>query len=295
MYSATLRALLTGLIDYAGLFPPAALPMSEVVTNYDHYRRSDDRWALGRIVVPVARLRELAVAAHALPLPPDGVWCVSALAGDNPAHDADAITAWNAEEAGRYIVDTVEVRAASPEHVMRVAHAFGDGVAVYLEIPVADDPDPLVAAIKDAGVRAKIRMGGVTTDAFPAPQHVARFLACCARHRVPLKATAGLHHPLRAEHLLTYGDDAPRGTMFGFLNLFVAAAFARAGMSEEELVHLLEEREVSAFRFGAGAVSWHSQSLTIARVADARAWFAIAFGSCSFREPMRDLAVLGLF
>lgn len=294
MPSATLRTLLSGLIDYAGLFPPAALPMSEVVTNYDHYRRSDDRWALGRIVVPVARLRELSEAVDALALPVDGVWNVSALAGEDHQQDARAIAAWNAAEAGRFIVDAVEVRAASPERIGSAAHALGPSVAVYVEIPVDDDPDPLIAAMRHAGVRAKIRTGGVTTDAFPGADQVARFLVSCARHEVSLKATAGLHHPLRAEYPLTYAADAPCGTMFGFFNVFIAAIFARAGASEADVCSVLEERDASAFRFTAGALAWRSTSLTMARVADARAWFAIAFGSCSFREPMRDLAELGL-
>ncbi|MEP6618370.1 MAG: hypothetical protein ABJE47_03605 [bacterium] len=294
MPSASLRSLLTGLIDYAGLFPPAALPMSEVVTNYDHYRRSDDRWALGRIVVPVARLRELADAAAALPLPPDGVWAISALVGDDCLHDAADIDAWNQAEAGRFIVDSVEVRATSADSIGRAASALSARSNVYVEIPVTDDPDRLIAAIKDNGVRAKIRTGGVTSDAFPTAPQVARFLSLCARHGVSLKATAGLHHPLRAEHRLSYADDAPLGTMFGFLNMFIAAAFARAGMSDDELVRVLEERDAQAFRFSAGAVTWRSQSLTMARISDARSWFAIAFGSCSFREPMHDLDELGL-
>ena len=42
-----LRALLTGIVDYAGLFPPAALDMTTAVRNYASYaderRRVDAR------------------------------------------------------------------------------------------------------------------------------------------------------------------------------------------------------------------------------------------------------------
>lgn len=61
------RALLTGLIDYAGLFPPAGLSMAQVVANYASYQRRPDHWALGRLVVPVARLAEFEAALEALP------------------------------------------------------------------------------------------------------------------------------------------------------------------------------------------------------------------------------------
>ena len=261
MTSASLHALLTGSIDYAGLFPPAALPMLEVATNYDHYRRSNDRWALGRIVVPVARLHELSDVASALCLRPDGLWRVSALTGNNAEHDAAAIVAWNAKEAGRFVIDAVEGRAASAQQIEQFARAFSNAVAVYVEIPAADDPDELIAEIHRAGVRAKIRMGGVTRDAFPSAPHVARFLARCAHHGVPMKATAGLHHPLHAEYPLTYAADAPRGTMFGFLNVFIAAALARTGLDEDEITQVLEERDASAFRFSGHAVHWRAWSV----------------------------------
>jgi hypothetical protein len=42
----SLRVLMTELIDYAGLFPPAALPMKASVDNFDDYRRSEHAWML---------------------------------------------------------------------------------------------------------------------------------------------------------------------------------------------------------------------------------------------------------
>src|SRR5262245_52201803 len=56
---ASLRALLSGVIDYAGLFPPAKLPMTEAVANYLRYRESEEAWMLGRFVCPAARLKEI--------------------------------------------------------------------------------------------------------------------------------------------------------------------------------------------------------------------------------------------
>ena len=289
MSSATLRALLAELIDYAGLFPPAALPLTEVHSNYDAYRRSPDAWALGRVVVPAARLADLsALIAADSPEP----WRVSALIGDDLARDAEVIRSVNG--LGRLIVDTAEVRATSLAAVDQILNALGDFLTVYVEIPPAVDPERFVNAIGRAGGRAKIRAGGITPDAFPTAGHVARFIACCASNHVAFKATAGLHHPVCGTYPLTYAADAPRGPMFGFLNLFLAAGFARQGLRESVLVELLLAQEASSLHVVDDAIEWRGHTLALSDVVATRNSFAIAFGSCSFREPIDDLHHLGL-
>src|SRR5205809_4623216 len=57
--NASLRALLSGLIDYAGLFPPAGLPLDQAIRNYARYRHESDAWMLGRFVIPANRLAEV--------------------------------------------------------------------------------------------------------------------------------------------------------------------------------------------------------------------------------------------
>src|SRR5512133_3744673 len=197
---ASLRALLAERIDYAGLFPPSALPMAEAVANFASYRESADAWALARFVLPVVRLEEFeAVAARHLR---GASWRLSVLA---QLTDADAIRTFNGRMAGRAHIDTVESLAAT-----------------YVELAVDEGPAPLVAAVAATGLRAKLRMGGVTAASFPLASEVVRFLEACAQHRVMLKATAGLHHPLRGEYALTYDAHSARATMFGFLNVFLA-------------------------------------------------------------------------
>jgi len=282
----SMRRLLSGLVDYAGLFPPAALPMGDAVANYAAYRASADAWVLGRFVVPVNRLEEFEaeLAGH----PAGEPWRLSVLA---QAGDADAIRSFNARSVGRAFIDSVEARAQTVDDVTALAPLAWIG-AVYVEIPVGDDPDALVRAIGARAFRAKIRTGGVTPAAFPSPADVARVLAACARHGVAFKATAGLHHPLRGEYPLTYASDAALGTMFGYLNLFVAAMFLRHGMPEADAAALLGERDASAIPFDATGVRWRGHALGAREVADARAQFALSFGSCSFREPIDDLSAL---
>ena len=62
--AATLRAMMRRLVDYAGLFPPAELSMSDATARYSTYLRSSDAWMLGRFVVPLERLDELAACAE---------------------------------------------------------------------------------------------------------------------------------------------------------------------------------------------------------------------------------------
>ena len=70
-------ALLSGLVDYAGLFPPASQGMREALENYASYRKGEDRSALGRFIVPVSRLKELeTVGRDLLPVAPKAEPCV---------------------------------------------------------------------------------------------------------------------------------------------------------------------------------------------------------------------------
>jgi hypothetical protein len=289
-----LSALLDGLVDYAGLFPPAALPMPEAVARHATYVRGTDRALLGRFVVPFARLEECAAAVDALPptlAPADRApWRLSVLAG---VDDAPSLAAFNARERRRLVVDTVETRADAVAAMTAIAAVLG-AYATYVEIPVREDPAPLVEALGAHGLRAKVRTGGVTADAFPSPPEVLRFLVSCVRGGVPFKATAGLHHPLRGEYALTYAADAPRGTMYGFLNIFLAAAFLEAGLAPNQVAPLLEERDASAIVVRPESIGWRTHLLSGDAIARTRARLAGSFGSCSFEEPVQDLTSLRL-
>jgi hypothetical protein len=298
--SAALRTLLHSRIDYAGLFPPAGLDMTAAVTNYASYRDGAHAWALGRFVAPASRIAQFESAAVGLlpPSPSPSPWRVAALLGADPAADMRALGELNCRHAadgeGAVTADVVEGKADSVEAVERLLRRVPPYLQAYVEVPIAGDPAPLVAAIGRAGGRAKVRTGGVTPDAFPATADVVRFIRACLSARVPFKATAGLHHPLRAEYRLTYQADSPSGTMYGFLNVFLAAGFLREGMTEADAVRLLEERDPGAIRFTAGGAEWRGRRLESGALHRAREEGIVSFGSCSFTEPIGDLKALGL-
>lgn len=291
--AASLRTLVAGLVDYAGLFPPAGLSMAQAVEAYRGHREAPDAWMLGRFVVPVSRLQELATSRDPGVAVRRDAWRLAAVGGADPVADASAIRAFNLAYAAAFTVDVVEVKTATPESVRDAATAFAGVARLYAEVPVAGDPQALVDAVHASGARAKVRTGGVTTDAFPTAAQLARFILRCAERGMAWKATAGLHHPLRCERRLTYADDAPQGPMFGFLNVFGAAAFAYAGMMEADLVCLLEERDPRAFTFLDSALRWRGHELSVSQIARTRDTFASSFGSCSFREPVDELHELG--
>jgi hypothetical protein len=290
----TVRALVAGVVDYAGLFPPASLSMTETVENYARYLAGPDAWMLGRLVVAVSRLGELATEAERVTTARGRPWRVAAIGSGNPSADGVVVRDFNTANHGRLTIDVIEQRAASAELISDAAAATPSGVTLYAELPLAREPRPLLEAAKRAGARAKARTGGVVADAFPSASELARFIVRCAELSVSFKATAGLHHPVRSEHPLTYLDDAPRSTMFGFLGVFAAAAFARSGMEEQEVMQLLEERDVASFIFDDRSLRWRQHAISLHELEETRASFAIAFGSCSFREPVDDLRQLHL-
>jgi hypothetical protein len=167
---------------------------------------------------------------------------------------------------------------------------------LYVELPVGDQLEALLDAVCALGARAKVRTGGVTADAIPPAESVARFIGACVAVGVPFKATAGLHHVIRGEYPLTYEADSARATMFGFLNVFVAAALAVGRAPGEIVTAALEERDVRSFRAsGSGdSVCWRERCLTSSDLALAREHGITGFGSCSFGEPIAELAASGL-
>jgi hypothetical protein len=294
------RLLFAGLVDYAGLFPPAALSMADAVMRYDEYRRSPDAWTLGKFVLPVARIAEFEGTAE--PFPGDGsAWRLALIAGTDFGSDIRTIDEFVRRATPRVTVDAIEVRASTSEAIEAIARnaallrtSVSATFETYVEVPIATDPEPLIRSIAAHGLRAKVRTGGVETTAFPTADQLAHFLAACAAHGVTFKATAGLHHAIRGSYPLTYEPESERGTMFGFLNVFLAALFARDGLDAAGVRALLDERDARSVTFTATGVSWRGRSVNAESIRTARVHGAVSFGSCSFAEPVADLSSLGL-
>ena len=292
-------ALVAGLVDYAGLFPPASEGMREALENYASYRDGEDRLALGRFIVAVSRLKEMENAGRDL-LPrasESEPWRLSVLVSGDVRVAVEEILSFNNRHSsgsadGHAVIDVVELKATTVEEVERQRPELPSSITAYFEIPITGDVSPLVKAIALAGARAKVRTGGVTAESIPPASEIIKFIAACRREAIAFKATAGLHHPIRGSYPLTYAPDSASGTMFGFLNVFVASALVYADVREEIAAAALEESDRHAFTFEDDAIVWRDRRITTRQIEGSRRLLSISFGSCSFREPVDELAPL---
>ena len=292
----SVRALLSEIVDYAGLFPPAQLSMADAILNYASYKNSDYRWMLGRFVVPVARFDEfLENARDFFSKDVKNVWRLSALATEDIYETVSRIENFNAKNSLSVICDSLEAKADAPYLIKEIANAALPEVATFVEIPLGENLGELISTLALSGLRGKIRTGGTTAGAFPHVQEIIRFIRTCLAANVPFKATAGLHHPVRCVKPLTYEAGAEKGTMNGFLNLFLATAFAREGFKTRVLEELMEDEFPESFAFEEAGVWWRQEYfLSTAQLERFRRQNIVSFGSCSFEEPIGDLLEIGV-
>lgn len=277
-----IEAALRGLIDYAGLYPPAALDMQSAVRNYLEYSAGARSPLLGRFIVDVGRIAEFRSAAG------------SALAQFRISLIAPpALTNTQLEDLRDLRIESLEIKSADPGVITRLCEQLPPNLECYFEIPFDPAPADAIEALARSGARAKLRMGGVTGDSFPRASAVISILSALAEHRVPFKATAGLHHPIRSCHRLTYAADSPSSTMHGFVNLLCAAAILHFGGGPADAETVLCEENPQTFRVAPECIGWRTLEWSADQLHEVRIRFFLSFGSCSFREPIQDLEALG--
>jgi len=252
----SLTTVLERLFDDAGVFPPASLPMAEALQAHARARRSSHAQLVGPFLCPLARLEELdACVAAGVPRPAEL-----------------SIVAYRGEPQWRKLSirpGVVQVEAplgvTLPPETLRVRR--------YLELPPNGDVEPAVEAVHRAGARAKLRCGGQTPDTIPSLERVAQTLVACADRKLPMKATAGLHHAFRRRNNLGVVEH-------GFVNLLAASSAAVAGADADHLVQILDTGESSGGGL-LGRIDKHSRALLT------------SIGTCSIDEPISELQALG--
>jgi hypothetical protein len=325
----TLRALLEHVLDYAGMFPPAKLPLGDAVRNYLAYRESPQSWMLGGFVCPVARLKELATVLEgsvARPVVCEGdrprtFICYTI---GSPADDLKQLAkslADDLRQMGDYArrmskslaADIPELslefrlppdgcvpdadRGMLLDHINRAATEYDVPLGpVFLEVPLEQSSVTAVARgvssflWRTNGVFGlKFRTGGADAAAYPSCQALARGMAACRTAGLVYKLTAGLHQPLR--HM----DPQHGARAHGFLNVLIAAALAhtRRRMPAKEIQAVLEEEAMESFALQEGQLGWRKHSVTLQQIREARQAGLVSFGSCSFDEPLEGLRAIG--
>jgi hypothetical protein len=303
MPPASLRALLTHLIDYAGMFPPCSLGLEPALQNQAGYVRSVDSWMLGAFVLSTGRfdatkqLLSQFDAQHPLRVAALGPKTATANAFLEALDEADAAM----RALSRHNVDLVSISHLEmfvPHDVdvgsLREAKSILGDLPVFWEAP-PDRAEQTIAFLAELNSDAdsptfgyKLRTGGVTADAFPTSMQIAKALVTPATHQLPIKFTAGLHHPLRQ-----YRDEV-QTKMHGFLNVLGAAALAAEHRwGAEQTSAMLEDEDANSFSFTDDFFAWRQWRIDTKRL-QYRRRFVVSFGSCSFDEPREDLRALKL-
>ena len=303
MPAASLRALLAHSIDYAGMFPPCSLALDTALRNQAEYVRSPEAWMLGAFVLPTEQFdatRQLLSqfdAQHPLR--------VAALGAKTPSADVFLEAVDNADAAirslSRHNVDLISMSHLEmflPKDVdvasLNEARSILGDLPVFWEAP-PDRAEQTIALLTEFNSDAdsatfgyKLRTGGVTADAFPTSMQIAKALVTPATHQLPLKFTAGLHHPLRQ-----YREEV-KTKMHGFLNVLGAAVLAAEHQWDaNQTAIMLDDENADSFSFRDDFFSWREWRLDTKRL-QYRRRFVVSFGSCSFDEPRDDLRELNL-
>lgn len=252
--NASLRPLLSGVVDYAGLFPPARLPLDQAIRNYAHYRQEADAWMLGRFVIPAGRLIELQPYQNEF-FGDGSPFVVSVLGPTEPGwvqfrkgleETLGQLDAFRQRHGGRVIADVLEMKIpadivdesdlkTTADRLNEIGAIIETGgysdLSVFFEFgfdaglqALSNVLDALVMHTGDAPPRAgfKLHCGGLEASAFPTTEQVAFVIRRAVMYRIALKATAGLHHPIRRF------DAAVQTHMHGFINVFGAGVLVHA-------------------------------------------------------------------
>ena len=299
----SLQVFFANSIDYAGLFPPAELTLETALKNQAAYVRSNDAWMLNTFVLPVGKF---AAAPYLSSFDPQHPLRISAL-GEKSANKSDferklseivaAIHELKSRDGDAISVTQLEI-ALPPDCDLGVLGALSSatealGLRIFCEAPpgIAEKTIALLAQVdtsRNAPLGYKLRTGGVTADAFPSSDEIAIALVAAGRDHVPIKFTAGLHHPVRQFR------QEVQTKMHGFLNVLGAGILAAEhGWDQATTATMLNDENINSFVFDDQTFAWREWKVTTDAIRSRRR-FVTSFGSCSFDEPREDLRALGL-
>ncbi|MDQ2857160.1 MAG: hypothetical protein M3R53_00730 [Candidatus Eremiobacteraeota bacterium] len=302
---AAAAQLFAALFDDAGLFPPQEATMPDALRAHASHRSSPHAFLQGTFVVPARRLAELLTTARDFSerLHLSVVVDYGDLDGAAPAARSALTNAprssidANAFELRLPRADVplrdleaacVELQALASDPAS--SRIFLESARMNASLGEAEALAATVTALRKsvpAFVGAKLRTGGLTSDALPASETVARFVAAMRDRGVAWKATAGLHHPIRG----VYGGLE----MHGFLNVLVAALGAHVhALDAAALVEILDDTHADDFRLSSVELAWRGMAFDTAAIGAMRGDALQSIGSCSLDEPVEGLRELGM-
>ncbi|WP_051591085.1 hypothetical protein [Bacillus sp. UNC438CL73TsuS30] len=290
---------MTELIDYAGLFPPAALPLREAILNYHSYFQEEDSWMLGPFVIPASRLVELEPFRDLFNEQTPLRLSIILSKSDALGTDLDAIQLFSETYQTAGIIEAIEFPPSFQMNsdIFEKLDKLISGYRIYGEI--AGTSEQLQSSLEkimklnqdfSRPIGVKFRMGGITANLFPSADRAAYVIHECKKLGLSLKFTAGLHHPVRQyrKEVTTF--------MHGFVNVFTASIMAYClSISEETIEEILLDDNPDHFTFTSNELSWRNLAVSSKEINTARNVFSLSYGSCSFVEPREELGELLLF
>jgi hypothetical protein len=271
------------LFDDASLFPPASLAMPDAVAGHLRHQQAWYRDMSGPFVCADSKITQLSAALTAANVVELDLALV--VPGGTDGLDAAVDAVFTDPRLRLRAVEVPADRQASSTGaaaalIERLDNAPLAGATAFAEIPLAELTADTVHALSEHRYLAKLRTGGVTAEAFPDEQTLARCLVLLADQRLAFKCTAGLHHAVR------HRADDTGFEHHGFLNVLLAVVAALDGADVADVASALRDQD--ARRVASGV-----SKLTPDAADDARSLFT-SFGTCSTDEPVTDLVTLGL-
>jgi hypothetical protein len=306
------------IIDYAGLFPPASLELPQAFHNYVFYSQGEYRWMLGKFIIPAKKLSALSkllddMAISAI-VPLSILGTIEGTVNDFTASfskDLELIKEFMGKHGEKFSVEAFEVRLPQELYEKEendemldlminitsgLEKTIGKNIPVFYETRLEEDYEAVIIrtvetiASLDKACGFKLRTGGTEASAFPAPEQIAFAIMTCCEFNVPMKCTAGLHHPIR------HFNEEVNTKMHGFMNVFAAGILAYTeNLDETELVEVLTDEDPYEFEFTETGLVYGEMEVPNPDIKNARQNFMLSYGSCSFDEPIEDLKTLELF
>jgi hypothetical protein len=291
--------LLTHCIDYAGVFPPARLSLTEAWEKYTRYLEAGESWILGSLVLPV----DLLLSTERIPEKASFSLTVIPRRGETEEVWQSGL----AEDLGRVrlflethpavTLSGLEVAlppANDPSSLLEEVLPLVEGYRTFFELPAGEH---LVERVRltvmalyqhhNSKCGLKLRTGGADPNAFPTTHVVAEVLAGVRDRQIPLKFTAGLHHPI------LHWDDNLKVARHGFINLMMAGLLGHAyHLPRENIEAIVRDEKSSNFTFNDGVARWLDLPLRAEVIRELRSRVC-GFGSCSIQEPLDDLRRIG--
>ena len=324
------EAFMQGLIDYAGLFPPAGLPFEKALDNYINYQDHPSSWILSHFICPVRLLPELEN-------------CRAILETDNVQLSLSVLPE-SAETTRAYL----ELFERTLQQIFEFSQKMGRFARIYaLEFKISPQfmTETSGSALHDFFLKLFDKV--YQTGSFPprlffelqksphwaeqiddfieeiwsfnevlkgrkissADRAAGIKIRCGGGTAADFPTTEEIARVISAcaeklilfkataglHHPMRHLNASTQQWQHGFFNVFGAALMAyRYPLNTDEILMLLAEKDPKQFVFKGELFAYKNWKLHTAEIQEIRSKYVISFGSCSFDEPRDDLIQLGL-